>query len=107
MLKLGLMGQHITKSLTQTFFYELSEIYNIKLSYELFDMFNQNISIEEKLKEKYSLVVPPTKIPWIFFFRRNWRMLSKDSKSISLFLLKGVTTGVYMPLIFIKFYNLI
>ena len=51
MLKLGLVGQHITKSLTQTFFHELSEIYNIKLSYELFDMFNQNISIEEKLKE--------------------------------------------------------
>ena len=51
MLKLGLVGQHITKSLTQTFFQELSEIYNIKLSYELFDLFNQNISIEEKLKE--------------------------------------------------------
>ena len=51
MLKLGLVGQHITKSLTQTFFQELSEIYNIELSYDLFDMFNQNISIEEKLKE--------------------------------------------------------
>ena len=41
MLKLGLVGQHITKSLTQIFFQELSEIYNIELSYELFDMFNQ------------------------------------------------------------------
>ena len=51
MLKLGLVGQHITKSLTQTFFQELSEIYNIELSYDLFDLFNQNISIEEKLKE--------------------------------------------------------
>lgn len=51
MLKLGLVGQHITKSLTQTFFQELSEIYNIELSYDLFDTFNQNISIEEKLKE--------------------------------------------------------
>ena len=51
MLKLGLMGQHITKSLTQTFFQELSKIYSIELSYELFDIFNQNISIEEKLKE--------------------------------------------------------
>ena len=51
MLKLGLMGQHITKSLTQTFFQELLKIYSIELSYELFDMFNQNISIEEKLKE--------------------------------------------------------
>ena len=51
MLKLGLVGQNITKSLTQTFFQELSEFYNIELSYDLFDMFNQNISIEEKLKE--------------------------------------------------------
>ena len=51
MLKLGLVGQHITKSLTQTFFQELSEIYNIELSYDLFDLFNQNISIEKKLKE--------------------------------------------------------
>ena len=51
MLKLGLVGQHISKSLTQTFFQELSEIYNIELSYDLFDLFNQNISIEEKLKE--------------------------------------------------------
>jgi shikimate 5-dehydrogenase len=47
MHKLGLVGQHITKSLTQTFFQELSEIYNIELSYDLFDLFNQNISIEE------------------------------------------------------------
>ena len=47
MLKLGLVGQHITKSLTRTFFQELSEIYNIELSYDLFDLFNQNISIEE------------------------------------------------------------
>ena len=51
MLKLGLVGQHITKSLTQTFFQELSEIYNIELSYELFDMYNKNISLEEKLKK--------------------------------------------------------
>ena len=40
MLKLGLVGQHITKSLTQKFFRELSKIYNIVLSYELFDMYN-------------------------------------------------------------------
>jgi len=103
MLKLGLVGQHITKSLTQTFFQELSEIYNIELSYDLFDLFNQNISIEEKFKEKYSPVVPPTTIPWILFFKRNLRIFSKDSKSISKFSLKGVTTGVYMPFIFIKF----
>lgn len=54
MLKLGLVGQHITKSLTQTFFQELSEIYNIELSYELFDMFNQ-INIISII---YSLNVP-------------------------------------------------
>ena len=54
MLKLGLVGQHITKSLTQTFFQELSEIYNIELSYELFDMFNQ-ININSTI---YSLNVP-------------------------------------------------
>jgi shikimate 5-dehydrogenase len=57
MLKLGLVGQHITKSLTQTFFQELSEIYNIELSYDLFDLFNQNISIEEKLKELSDKVI--------------------------------------------------
>ena len=54
MLKLGLVGQNITKSLTQTFFQELSEIYNIELSYELFDMFNQ-INIISII---YSLNVP-------------------------------------------------
>ena len=54
MLKLGLVGQNITKSSTQTFFQELSEIYNIELSYELFDMFNQ-INIISII---YSLNVP-------------------------------------------------
>ena len=51
MLKLGLVGQHITKSLTQKFFRELSKTYDIELSYELFDMYNKNISLEEKLKK--------------------------------------------------------
>ena len=30
MLKLGLIGEHITKSLTQTFFHDLSKSYNIE-----------------------------------------------------------------------------
>ena len=49
MLKLGLIGEHITKSLTQTFFHDLSKSYNIELSYELFDMYDQNMSFEDKL----------------------------------------------------------
>lgn len=57
MLKLGLIGEHITKSLTQTFFQDLSKSYNIELSYELFDMYDQNMSFEDKLnylsKKKY------------------------------------------------------
>lgn len=72
MHKLGLIGNHISKSLTTSLFKDLSDYFDIPLTYELFD-----------LKEKYSPVVPPTTIPWIFFFKRNLRISSKDPKSIS------------------------
>ena len=119
MHKLGLIGNHISKSLTTSLFKDLSDYFVIPLTYELFDLKEKYIELNSlidelkskefsglnitypfkekvlsKFKEKYSPVVPPTTIPWIFFFKRNLRIFSKDSKSISKFFLKGVTTGV-------------